>query len=38
MGTLLKKAQEKGQLAPLDHLLHSQGLDLSTMPAVPKKP
>ncbi len=38
MGDLLKKMQENRQLAPLDHLLHSLGLDLNTMPAVPKKP
>ena len=38
MGDLLKTAQKNGQLAPLDHLLHSLGLDLNTMPSVPKKP
>ena len=38
MGDLLKKMKENRQLAPLDELLHSLGLDLNTMPAVPKKP
>jgi membrane protease subunit HflK len=37
MGELLKKMQDNRQLAPLDHLLHALGLDLNTMPAVPKK-
>ena len=38
MGDLLRKMQANRQLAPLDHLLNSLGLDLNTMPAVPKKP
>jgi membrane protease subunit HflK len=38
MGELLKKAQENRQLAPLDHLLQSLGLDLNTAPAMPKRP
>ncbi len=38
MGDLLKKMKDNRQLAPLDHLLQALGVDLNTMPAVPKRP
>jgi membrane protease subunit HflK len=37
MGTLLTTMKANRQLGPLDHLLHQLGLDLQTMPAMPRK-